>query len=705
MWTTSKKERATDMAMDDSTGASVFRDMFSSGNNTQALRNANAHGIDGMAVGTLDARIATKRQTAKSMGGPARRAPLRPSTSIAQESSVQVDIAGKNGGKENIPPGYKPDSPTPEPMTKLVVRPGSSRSNVPIKAPGTGSSRPVAARLANKPPQRNVLGDKGNAKSTTLRTRQKTNDAVKQEHGRQQTSKSQKPALSKSTNYPQSSVLPAVKEKKRNDESLLTGDIAGPAQVNSRLLHQEILITELLNGLFEQADGHQTGSDYAITLRHELLDRYQDKSFALLYKRVQASLRYGALSVPKNVLARGTRLQQDLGLKRKFLDFWMSTYDPWALKAALETVVGRRVVEHEDEGFLGKGLNKRLENFLETFLLRNEDMKAQETSTTAHAYRRTVLRGIMVITLLDKARMHPATTLPRCLFLASSSLKSSAAVLQAFARLLLPSSGDIIKSLDQLDGQVSYEQHQLGEFYYQIGNLAVDVRDGIRLTRVVELLLYSPPHNPEGEGLLSSNKEKYPLTPQLKLPCTSRAVKLFNVQVALNAISSEANDIAHEVEAEDIVDGHREKTIALLWQLVTKWGFAGLVDWGDVRREIARVKRRVVNQLGHEHVANAWVSGRTESGHHDADPDDNEYTTMLKQWTVLLTQLKGDVLDNTTTKFPDGWIFECIVGEYQGYILGSMKGGGNLASRLQVLGCSTRFGMFMQYTFRFSCTY
>lgn len=662
---------------------------------TQTLRNVKNRAVEGLVT-----RIPTaKRQTVKSLGS-LRRSPLRPSTSIAQENSVQVDRVGKNGGKENIPPGYKCDSPTLERQkTTQVEKSGSVRSNVQIKTPGTGSSRPAAAQLANKPPQRIVLGDKGNAKSTTPRTSQITKNAVTTEHGRQQTPKTQKPALSKPTNCPKPSALPTVKAKKRNDEFLLTREVATPALVNSRLLHQEILITEFLNGLFEQTDGQQTSPGYAVTLRHELLYRYRDNFFALLCKRVQASLRYGALSVPRNVLARGRRLHQDIGLKRLFLDLWINTYDPRALEAALETVVGQRVAQHK-EGKGGKGSSKnRLENFLETFLLRNEDMQAQEANTTAQAYRRTVLRGIMIITLLDKARTHPGTTLPRRLFLASSSMKSSAAVLQALARLLLPSSGDIIRSLGQLGGQVSYEQHHLGDYHYQIGNLAVDVRDGIRLARVVELLLYSPPLHEKREGLLSSNEEEiYPLTPQLKFPCTSRAAKLFNVQVALNAVSSKANGIAHDVKAEDIVDGHREKTIALLWRLVSsKWGFAGLVDWDDIRHEITRLKQRVINQLGHEHAANTCVSGITELArqHHDAGYDDDEYsecTIMLKQWTALLTQLNAFPTDDSSISFSDDWIFECIVGEYQGYILGGMECGGNLASRLQVLGYSPRFG-------------
>ena len=247
---------------------------------------------------------------------------------------------------------------------------------------------------------------------------------------------------------------------------------------------------------------------------------------------------------------------------------------------------------------------------------------------------------------------------------------------------------------------MSYEQHPLQEYDYRISNLAVDVRDGVRLTRIIELLLYScihpdPEHTtttvtlPDEGGVFSfANEEQWPLSPQLKLPCTSRTVKLYNVQVALNALASTsgAGVYSHDVSAEDIVDGHREKTIALLWRLVSKWGLPGLVDWEDVRQEIGRLKRKTVSQFAYEQI-----SSETE-----LDEQVGDCTVLLKQWASLLAHLKGLRLDNLSTDFADGRIYESIVDEYQGYILGSVVGGSTssstLASRLQALGCSPQFG-------------
>src|SRR5699024_3997359 len=95
-----------------------------------------------------------------------------------------------------------------------------------------------------------------------------------------------------------------------------------------------------------QADGNQDLQD-GDTLRHGILGVYQDPSFSLLYKRLQASLLYGALAIPKDLMARGDRLKDDLSLKRTFLKLWMDTYDSSALKAVAETVIGRRILVPE----------------------------------------------------------------------------------------------------------------------------------------------------------------------------------------------------------------------------------------------------------------------------------------------------------------------------------------------------------------------
>lgn len=750
---------------DDTTVPSVFMGIFS------PIKSQTAVSEDTQ-IDTLEARIAKKQQERKSLSAAPRRAPLQQSTKVAQETTVKRDIAGKNGGKENIPPGAllvgckdkdcKAEPPVFElpvkskPKAVETIRPSKVTKSESISVRSSlhaGKKNFAVKAVSRTSPKRAVLGVKHNAansatlcsslrRSNTAITRPVTNKVSKKVSSRitKSSTSSALSSLSRRNIAPSKLTIPNIPQVNIDKMyPLLTEDISNPIMYEDNwLTHQEIAITQLVNSLFDSADGNPDFCD-PDTLRHDLLEIYQDESFVLLYKRLQASLLYGALSVPKDILARGNRLKEDLGLKRTFLDFWTQTYDFSALRAAAETVIGRRIsVSSRLSGSANdtspnqtaqqqeKILKKTLEAFLETFLLRNEDkdqgvaaLKAGETNEAGWAYRRTLLRSILIIVLLDKGRLSPDTLLPRRLFVPSSRYKSSAAALQALGHILLPSVGDINRPLSHLDCHVSYKQHPLQEYEYRIKNLAVDLRDGVRLTRLVELLLYPSASHllsrqydpdasttvtmPTGEALnLLDGENDWPLSQHLKFPCVGRATKLFNVQVALSALLGVkgVGVIAQDIRAEDIVDGYREKTIALLWGLVGKWGLGGLVDWDDVRKEIIRLKRKLVSQFGKEN------SEEDSENEVDFDEGYERHAFLLKQWASLLARLKGLRLDNLTTSFADGKIFGSIVDEYEGYIIGSSSSVGrgestagnenpsnvSLDSRLRALGCSAQFG-------------
>ena len=48
--------------------------------------------------------------------------------------------------------------------------------------------------------------------------------------------------------------------------------------------------------------------------------------------------------------------------------------------------------------------------------------------------------------------------------------------------------GDVLRHLGQLGYRLSHEQDPLAEFDFALTNLAVDLRDGLRLCKVTELL-------------------------------------------------------------------------------------------------------------------------------------------------------------------------------------------------------------------------
>jgi hypothetical protein len=132
-----------------------------------------------------------------------------------------------------------------------------------------------------------------------------------------------------------------------------------------------------------------------------------------------------------------------------------------------------------------------------------------------------------------------------------------------------------------------------------------------------------------------------------------------------------------------------------LWGLVSKWGLAELVEWDDVRSEIERLQRKAMTEIGYDQAMD-------QSLFHCEDHDD-EHSLLLRQWASLLARLRGMHFENLSTNFADGRIYESIVDEYEGCILGSTgesdagdRRQESLGLRLERLGCSSQFGKYMR---------
>lgn len=728
---------------DDTTVASVFMGLFSPVKKRQTTTLSKITEDD--QINTLEARIA-KLQARKSTVASARRAPLQPSSKIAQEAAIRVDIAGNNSGKENIPPGAlagidktytsQPTSPLKPKRASIVSTSQSTPHDIDQRARIAKVVQPSTKVLKQNAPVRGVLGEK--QKNTVM----PQPPCAREKHGLTRSKKTIKTSMSLDVHASttssrldhsrtlRSSKMGNMSSKLKNlnhEYPMLVENTAKPALYEENWLHhQETVITQLVNSLLECTNGDSTPCGPS-TLRLEMLEIYHTEFFAQLHKRLQASLSYGTLSIPKELVTRYGRLIQDVGLRRKFLDIWIQSYDLRALVAAVETVVGRKI--SNDPTFLERDLDgidesifkarkviiRKLEGFLDSFILHNDDMDLMvpdsrdiPIDTRARAYRRTVLRSIILVVLLDQAKQSRCTSLPRQLFVQNSPFKSSVEVLQALARVLLPSCGDISKPLGHLGCNMTYKQHKLQEYNYQINNIAVDLRDGVRLTRIVEVLFFTSEHvrsdvedqtevtlhTGEALSLLGDDADS-PLSKHLKYPCASRAAKVYNVQMALSSLSSikGSGSFLDDIRAEDIVDGYREKTIALLWALVSKWGLTGLVDWEDASKEIARLRRKAVSLVGYNKIpGELWLTGD--------DIDGDEHARMLQQWASILAALKGLSITNMTTSFANEKVYESIVDEYEPYITGGTCRSTmtvtprplSLESRLRLLGCSSQFG-------------
>ncbi|KAK1093736.1 hypothetical protein LTR48_001750 [Friedmanniomyces endolithicus] len=275
-------------------------------------------------------------------------------------------------------------------------------------------------------------------------------------------------------------------------------------------------------------------------------------------------------------------------------------------------------------------------------------------------------------------------------------LKASLLVLRALSGLLIPSVGDIMRPLRHFDYSVTYHQDPLDEAEYRIKNIATDFRDGIFLTRIVEILLFPARRAPVSEhdctdevtmtlqlpdttviqSVLYTNdgSPNFRLLSQhLKMPCLGRAQKTYNVQIALSALAEHGRHGEVDVTTDDIVNGHREKTLSLLWALVSTHGLAQLVDWRELTKDITRANG-TLTPYGTE----------TQEQREDA----------LKAWAAAYGARIGVHISNLTTSFANGKAYQAILDSFANFLLSTTTTSTlqtSLESRLQALGCSTAF--------------
>ncbi|CAD0082607.1 unnamed protein product [Aureobasidium vineae] len=689
---------------------------------------------------------ASAMRQAQKMASASKRGALRPLA--PSQPNISHSVMGTGGGKENMLPGAllsrngKGEKPLIQPTSKATpLGPSKSHSSLGQTTIGSAKTSSVKKRSAPelkdapKPKvQARALHERSNVRNEVMPRsanldpfsrdfKHKPLAASKQANKPSTTRPVSSTIMSKDVGPPSSTVpsrevsLPNVKRSvflAASRYPVLSDDLGQPELYEDNWLqNQEVALTQLVNVVFQQAEELPAVNGVA-AIRSKMLKLYHEPSVATLHQRLKASLSCGALSMPKEA-PHSPKLRDDIGLRRQFFDLFGNAYDPAILQAAAEVVVGRVIapaVNHA-QAKLGAASStgiKEWKRFCSTFFVDHEDSaellnthKSSEDSATQPGtaewfWQRTVLRGLMLIHLLDQAKT--TGSLPTCLFQASSPHKSSISVLREFAKLMVPSVGDISRPLGHLGYSIRHSQEPLEEYTYRIDNLAVDLRDGVLLTHFVELLLY-PSRSlndlsdrtitlelPDGATLtsfLDTQTTARILSQHLKFPCISKTQKMHNVQVALSALAGArglAGTAIETIKAEDVVNGHREKTLSLLWALVSRWGLGYLVNWDELKKETLRFSKCSIQPVGINYALN------------EDQPDANEQGPLLKEWAASVCQQHKVIVTNLTTSFADGRALAAIISTYADYVLATTKKSSSkmsTADRLRSLGCSEAF--------------
>lgn len=221
----------------------------------------------------------------------------------------------------------------------------------------------------------------------------------------------------------------------------------------------------------------------------------------------------------RQIVIRDRDLHVDISLQRELLGLLLSFNLLW-LRLGLEITFGEQILMRHN------GDVQTLSTFMVQRLFRDRYLDERTTVAQrrfepgyAEQHRKFTLKKVLtLLVFLDTAKRKRVITHNPCLFMLGSEYKDMRSVLQRFASSYIANLGDIQKDLRRIGIVLSHQQTYLDEFDYAFRNLAIDLRDGVRLNRVMEILLL-----------------RDDLMEKLRVPAISRLQRVHNVDVALRA--------------------------------------------------------------------------------------------------------------------------------------------------------------------------
>ncbi|XP_059677650.1 abnormal spindle-like microcephaly-associated protein [Gavia stellata] len=358
----------------------------------------------------------------------------------------------------------------------------------------------------------------------------------------------------------------------------------------------------------------------------------------------------------KRLLVRRDRhLWKDVGERQKVLN-WLLSYNPLWLRIGLETVYGELIALESNSDVMGLAV------FILNRLLWNPDIAAEyRHPTVPHLYREgheealskfTLKKLLLLVCFLDCAKQSRMIEHDPCLFCKDAEFKASKDLLLAFSRDFLSGEGDLSRHLAFLGLPVSHIQTPLDEFDFAVTNLAVDLQCGIRLVRTMELLT-----------------KNWNLSKQLRVPAISRLQKMHNVDIVLNVLKERGIHLKDEsgasIDSRDIVDRHRERTLALLWKIVFAFQVDVFLNVEQLKEEIEFLKnaRKTKTQSGAlKTFPNCGV--QEDNSSNSSLQSYSENVKLLMAWVNAVCGFYNIKVENFTVCFSDGRVLCHLIHHY-----------------------------------------
>ncbi|XP_059177929.1 abnormal spindle-like microcephaly-associated protein homolog isoform X2 [Physella acuta] len=391
-------------------------------------------------------------------------------------------------------------------------------------------------------------------------------------------------------------------------------------------------------------------------LRRSACELYQSDAMVNIICKIEVEVESRRLAARKDKM-----IHADLGIKQRLLDLLLHYSSLW-LRIGLETVFGEVVMLQSNTDIVG------LSRFIVTRLLASPDIAAEFAHPTVpHLYkegyaaavsRHTIKKFLLLVYFLDQAKSSRLIDHDPCLFCKDAEIKSSKEILIQFSREVLSGEGDLTRHLAYLGYMVNQTQKPIDEFDFAVKTLSADLRDGLRLSRVLELL--------------AGNQS---IMGKLRAPAISRLQKIHNMEAFFKAMCERSLDFStiqsNPITPRDVVDGHREKTLMLLWHLIIHFQSSIQVNLEQLKEEIDLLLKSLQLKLAMQKVgvlSSEECQARRDSGDTKFLMD-NERLQLIFQWCRLVCLHYGVKVENFTVSFSDGRALCCLIHHYHPALL------------------------------------
>ncbi|NWX58243.1 ASPM protein, partial [Promerops cafer] len=385
-------------------------------------------------------------------------------------------------------------------------------------------------------------------------------------------------------------------------------------------------------------------------LRREACRLFTSESMVRAIQKLEVEIETRRLLV-----RRDRHLWKDIGERQKILN-WLLSYNPLWLRIGLETIYGELIALESNSDVMGLAI------FILNRLLWNPDIAAEyRHPVVPHLYREgheealskfTLKKLLLLVCFLDCAKQSRMIDHDPCLFCKDAEFKASKDLLLAFSRDFLSGEGDLSRHLGFLGLPVSHVQTPLDEFDFAVTNLAVDLQCGIRLVRTVELLT-----------------KNWSLSKQLRVPAISRLQKMHNVDIVLNVLKERGVHLKDEtgasIDSRDIVDRHRERTLALLWKIVFAFQVDVFLNVEHLKEEIEFLKNTHKTKALSGAVKTFPNYSRVrENNSNFSSQTYSENVKLLMAWVNAVCKFYNIKVENFTVCFSDGRVLCHLIHHY-----------------------------------------